>query len=437
MRLIAGVAAMVLGLAGAGADERGSVTVAPVPLPHLPLGLVNFASGKAINMSVSPGAGAFRSHNDPPGRIWTITDRGPSVDCTEERELVGPDGKQLCSGGSRGRIYLLPGYAPSIYAIDMAEKGGRFAEMIVLSGASGKPLTGIANPVTRARAEAAVSAEGETLALDPSGVSPGALVRLANGTFWVADNYGPSLLEVAGNGKVLRRLVPGALAEDYRAADYPVEAVLPDILSLRQVGRGFEGLALSADETVLYAAMQSAVMNPDINAYRASPAVRILKIDRASGRTLAQYLYRLDTPAEFYGEDTVATRIIRQSDVRITEIAALEDGRLLVIERLRNLTRIYRIDPGSAVPLPPPLLETGTAPTLEATAPEDWAALGARPMEKTAIFQSGSGRMLGSRLNGMAVLSDREIAVIANNDFGIDGSRTQMFRLTFPVSVLK
>ena len=110
---------------------------------------------------------------------------------------------------------------------------------------------------------------------------------------------------------------------------------------------------------------------------------------------------------------------------------------MLVIERLKHLTRIYRIDPATAEPLPAPLLAANATPPLETTSPSEWSALGARAMDKTLVFNSGPGRMLGSRISGMAVLSDREIAVIANNDFGIDGSRTQMFRLTFPVSVLK
>ncbi len=435
MRLARFVAVLTLAMTTALAGEPLPVSIVPVPLPHLPLGVVSFPSGKAINVSVSPGAGAFRAPGDPEGRIWTITDRGPSVDCSEQGELTGPDGRQLCAGGMRGRIYFLPGYAPSIYAIDIAANRARFAEMIVLTGTSGKPLTGIVNPSIAGKAELAVTVDGAPLAPDPSGVSPGALVRLADGRFWIADNFGPSLLEVDPSGRVLRRLVPAASLENYRNADYPVEPVLPDVLGLRQVGRGFEGLAVAPDGDSLYVAMQSAVMNPDIEAYRFSSAVRILKIDRATGRTLAQFLYRLDPPVAFAGTDPATPR--RQSEVKVTELSALPDGRLLVLERLGGACRFYWIDLSTATPLPDALDSPAFQPPLEARAEQDWAGAGLVPIAKTLLASTGSEALFGRRLNGMAVLSGHDIAVIANNDFGIDGSRTQMFRLTLPETVLK
>ena len=45
--------------------------------------------------------------------------------------------------------------------------------------------------------------EGHRLAPDPGGVDPEALVRLADGTFWVGEEYGPSLLRVAADGRIL------------------------------------------------------------------------------------------------------------------------------------------------------------------------------------------------------------------------------------------
>lgn len=422
------------GLAVAGG---GAVSVTPVTLPPLPLGVVTLAGGKAVNLSVSAGAGAFRAPFDPPGRLWTITDRGPAIDCNEERDVIGPDDKQICVPGRRGKIYLLPTFVPSIYAVDIGSaKSARFSEMIPLKGVSGKPLTGITNPMEHARAEAAYAPDGQVLAADPSGIEPGGLVRLKDGTFFVADGFGPSLLEVAPDGTVRRRIVPHSLAEDLRDADYPVEPSLPAILSRRQVGRGFEGVAISPDEKYVFVAMQNALMNPDIEAYRASSLVRLFKIDRVSGQVVASYVHMLDRPDQFRGDSGGFSREPRPSDVRLMEIVALDDGRLLVLERFKNLSRIYRIEIDGTSDLPKGLDEVLSQQSLERMEAPVLQASGVVPLKKTLLFESDPARGPAGRLSGMAVLSDREIAVIGNNDFGIDGSRTQMFRLTFPASIL-
>lgn len=425
------------GLTAAAAGGDGAVTVTSVNLPQLPLGVVNFASGRAVNLSVSPGAGAFRHGPDAPGRIWTVTDRGPSIDCSEERDVIGADDKLICTSGRRGKIYLLPGFVPSIYAIDIGpERAARFAEMIPLKGTSGKPLTGLPNPLVHARTEEAYSTEGQVLEPDPSGIEPGGLVRLSDGTFWIAEGFGPSLLEVAGDGTVLRRIVPVGLAEDFKLADYPVVAGLPAILTRRQIGRGFEGLALSPDEAFLYVSMQNGLVSPDLDAYRTSPAVRILKIERSSGKVVDQFLYALDPQTDFQGDHGMVQRAPRQSDVRVMEIVCVGQDRLLVLERLKKQARIYRVDLSGARPIPAAFDQPATQPSLEALPRSAWSERQLEPLSKTLLFESTAARPLGGRLSGMALVSSHEIAVIGNNDFGIDGSRTQMFRLTFPSSLL-
>ena len=435
LRLAAIVIVVSGGLALAGGD--GAVKISPIVLPHLPLGVVTLAGGKAVNLSVSAGAGAYRAPSDPPGRIWTITDRGPSIDCNEERDVIGPDDKQICVTGKRGKIYLVPGFAPSIYAIDIGpQKTARFAEMIPLKGASGRPLSGLPNPVEKARPETAYGTDGQVIASDPSGIEPGALVRLKDDSFWVADGFGPSLLEVAPDGTIRRRIVPQVIGDELREADYPVDPGLPGIFALRQVGRGFDGLAVSPDEAFIFAAMTSPLMNPSQEVFRAASALRILKLDRATGKLLDQYVYELDAPDAFQGDSGVTGRPARQSDIRVMEIAALDATRLVVLERFRNLSRIYRIDLGAAVPLPRGFDDAALQPGLEGLPRAQWAAAGVVPMGKTLLFQSDPAHGPAGRLSGMAVLSEREIAVIGNNDFGIDGSRTQMFRLTFPAPFL-
>ncbi len=407
-------------------------------MPNLPLGLVTTPRGKAINLSVSPGAGAFRLKQDPEGRIWTITDRGPAIDCNEEKDFIGTEDKQICLPERRGKIYPLPGFAPSIYSVDISAEGAaRFTQMIPVKGKSGKPVSGIPNALANSRVENAYALDGRQLDLDPSGIEPGGIVKLSDGTFWITDEFAPSVLEVAQDGTILRRIVPVSQADDYLNADYPIQPTLPAIMGLRQVTRGFDGLAVSPDEAFLYVAMQSTLANPDLEAYRRSPAVRIWKLDRISGAVIAEFVYPLEPPEVFTADQAPGPRPLRQSDVRISEIVAVGQDRLLVLERIRYGSRIFHVDLAGAVPLPERFDLPGELPTLEQLAPADWAKSGVQPLTKRLLMDSALVKGLGGRLSAMALMSPRQLLVLSNNDTGIEGGRPQMFRLTFNEPVLK
>lgn len=369
-----------------------SVTIAPVSLPPLPLGVVTLPSGKAINLTVAAGAGAYRHPSDPSRRIWTVTDRGPSLDCMSEPTAAD----KICPQGRRGRVSLLPGYSPAIYAIDLQNTSARFAEMITLKGTSGKPLTGIGMGADGVQDEAFFAADGRQLDADPSGIEPGGIVRLSDGTFFITDGYAPSILEVAPDGMVRRRLVPENLFETYRNADYPVEAVLPAKLAKRDVGRGLAAIALSPDEKSLYVSLQ-APKHEGANSDR----LAILLLDRDSGRVLSHFQYSLDEPS--LSIDGPATA---RATSRIVEMQMMGDDQMLVLERQQATGKIYRVQVPS---------DGGSLP-VQAT--------------KSLVFSSDRAPNLLGRLSAMAILSEREIAVLAS-DSGLEGARTQLFRLTF------
>jgi glycerophosphoryl diester phosphodiesterase len=86
-------------------------------------------------------------------------------------------------------------------------------------------------------------------------LDPESLVRMADGTFWIGDEFGPFLLHLAADGRVLER--PFEIP-DVRSPDHPHLAPA-DVgkASPAQVGRsrGFEGLARLGPD--LYAALES------------------------------------------------------------------------------------------------------------------------------------------------------------------------------------
>ena len=58
------------------AFDRAAPTLTKIAPPPLPLGVVSFPNGKAINLSVNIAAGAFHPREAPPSQLWTVTARG-------------------------------------------------------------------------------------------------------------------------------------------------------------------------------------------------------------------------------------------------------------------------------------------------------------------------------------------------------------------------
>ena len=126
------------------------------------------------------------------GEFWTVTDRGPNG--------------QIKVDGKKRRTFPVPGFDPAIVKVRVV--GDRVA------GAqgdpdhrhtSGKPVTGLPNQA--ARDEAPYTYDAKTpLTYNPNGLDTEGIVRAADGTFWLADEYGPSLVHVSARGKVLDAL---------------------------------------------------------------------------------------------------------------------------------------------------------------------------------------------------------------------------------------
>jgi hypothetical protein len=168
------------------------------------------------------------------------------------------------------------------------------------------------------------------LRLDPEGVrvSP-------TGTLWMSDEYGPWIDEFSAGGKHLRRIAP---PEAYRVKvpdGDPANELPPANTSGRQGNRGFEGLAISPDGETLWAIPQSPLIQDgavDGRNKRIGLNIRILELNLRSGAT-RQLVYQLDT----HGNG-------------VSEILAIDDHRLLVIERdggegaKAEEKRIVRID---------------------------------------------------------------------------------------------
>lgn len=203
----------------------------------------------------------------------------------------------------------------------------RLTGTTLLQTASGTGFTGL-NPLL-ANGNAAVLGNS----LDPEG-----LVRLKNGNYLVADEYGPSLIEFSPTGREIRRFTPPAnLLPRTAAGALDFTNGRPTIVNGRQDNRGYEGLTLSPDGKIAYAVLQDPLVNEGAQSDgRRSRNLRIVAYDVATGQPGAQYVYELESIATINAgipANQAFTATNQGRSIGVSSIHALSDGRLVVIER--------------------------------------------------------------------------------------------------------
>jgi hypothetical protein len=396
----------------------------------------SFKGGQTLDLVVGVGSGAFHSPNDPNDEFYTVTDRGPNIACGDSQALLGVEDFCVDNGvvDEEGKIFPMPNFTPTIYKFNIdtggaigAKVGYQVMQAIKLMDRDDNPITGLTNPLIGMTTENAYDTDGNKLAFDPEGLDPEAIVKLSNGTFWIAEEYAPSLVHVAANGRILERIVPTGVETDLAEANYRVQDGLPTILKKRRINRGIESLALSPDEQFLYFMMQSPLANPDDEAYQNSRYVRLFKVSLLQGdfnNVVAEYVYTIDEPETFLADNTT-----KQSDVKVSEMLALETDRLIILERVSRHTKLYRVSLDDATNI------FNTEWDIEATNSssqaletlDNLAAEGITPLGKTQVFDSRREISdLDSKIEGLALLNSQYLVFINDNDFGIDGAKTRI-----------
>jgi Esterase-like activity of phytase/Bacterial Ig domain len=252
--------------------------------------------------------------------IYGLTDRGPAVAGRSPNEVVLP----------------VPDFHPQIAKFKLAGGVASLEQIIMLSGRDGKPLVGLIDPQA-ATGETLVDLGGNQLARSDHGLDSEGLVAMADGTFWVSDDYGPFVVHFDANGKELERLSP-------------FDGTLPQELSLRSPDGGMEGLTITPDGTTLVGIMQSALNIPGLaGSARSVPVTRIVTVNLADRTNVHEYLYPLANPQE--------------TGVGVSDITALSATTFLIDERdgaaepggskkiyVADISRATDIGPRSAVP---------------------------------------------------------------------------------------
>jgi hypothetical protein len=346
--------------------------------------------GERSGVSIVHGGFGSAMARDPkdPNVLYLLTDRGPNV------SALAVDVK----------VFPVPEFTPRIGVFELGDKGLTRASVIEPRGADGRKLGGAPPaPARGVPVEAGLDASGKRVAPDAGGIDPEGLAAMPDGTFWIAEEYGPSLLHVAKDGAVLEWVRPGPEPRD-----------LPLVLTRRRPNGGFEGLTRMAGSPRLAAIVQ-APLGTGFGADTTARVVRILTFDAATGKT-AQFLYPLVSPSTC-----------------CSDVALGLDGRLLVLERDSGvpgdkanaavIKRVYAVDLAKATDVSDPRntvrgLEVGGR-VLEALTLDDLAAAGIRLAEKRLVLDLLALGYPHEKPEGLAVFDNGVLGVVNDDDFGI------------------
>jgi hypothetical protein len=452
-RTLAGVSLLVL--ASSATAQNIVATYEPADAePALDLGTYQHpAGGKVLTLFGGAGSGSYRGPGDPPDILWSVGDRGPNFLCTDAPAVLGLAAGVACPADPArgvaagvGRLYPRPDYAPSIYKLRLGKGGAlEVLEVIPLLKSDGTPINGLLNPHVAAATEIPRDGAGKVLDQDASAIDAEGLVRLPHfgGRFFIGEENATGFVEVAKDGRILKRHVPAGTEHEYTAptqgppAGYVVEGSLPELLAKRRVNRGIESMAVSQDFRFLYFIVQSPLDHPNTSV-RDTKNIRLYKAavePRPNGskiRVVGEWVYTLD------GVDVLqsvgVTDAVRIRDLRVSEMMWIGKERFLIIERTDQATALYEIDLAGATNLLGSKWDAPvTEPTLEQLGLAGFPTLAAEgivPVGKTLRFIAssleGADPQFARKLEGLGLSQRGELILVNDDDFGITGERLRV-----------
>jgi Esterase-like activity of phytase len=384
-----------------------------------------------MRLTRSLASGLCQSPLDAPDIFWGVGDRGPNIKPGSAADKYGTEHLRALAEIDGAKIMPLPATGPALARFRLSGDTVVLEAVVEITDANGTGISGLPVPYgPHAEFEPVYDLAGAPLPTDPNGADSEGIAAMPDGSFWIAEEYGPSLLRVDRQGRVLVRWVPVGLGASFDGAAYPVTEALPPIAAARKLNRGFEAIAASADGSSLYVAFQSPLAHPNREAHERSRHVRIWQLDAANGALLAEYIYPLDDPDSFR-RDAEAGKVGRD-DIKISEIQLVDDGQMLVLERITLSTKIYRVALHAGAAAPAALSNPETRPTLEQMSRKDLMTAGIPVLGKTLLFSSDDHPEICADLEGMILLGPGHLLLSNDSDFGIEGAETQFWRVDVP-----
>lgn len=384
-----------------------------------------------LEPGVKMGIGSSLTHlpGDPEDVFYTTADRGPNGEVTVD--------------GKTRRTFPLPGYHPSLYKIQIAGGAIKILESIPLKVNGINPATGTADITgvgnIKGRDEAPYDDKGEKeLAYDPYGLDiEGLAYNSQDDTFWISDEYGPSIVHVKRDGTLLERIVPKGWASKVATPLVPARETLPAAYNKLRQNRGAEAVGITPDGKYMFMAMQSPLRNPDKSTDN-SRQLRIIKLDLKTLEPVAEFAYVTEDAKQFQG--------LNQADIVISDMVALNEHTLLIDERDKNagdkaqLKRIYLTDLSKASNILGKYDDGSAGKTLEQMSVKDLTDNAILPPAKRTLLDAVAFRFPYEKIEGLSLVNGRTLAIVNDNDFGIGSDSpdngTELWTFELPNTLL-
>jgi hypothetical protein len=398
-RVLGLIAIVSIGLASCKKNTTGNSNI-PITYPDMaeasnpailfttPGGVKVYNGGYGSAVAVDPNA---------PHIFYMLTDRGSNV--------AGQVANSIIIGK--------PDFAPQIGKFRLKDGKLVLEQVIELKNANGVKLNGLPNPIGMgASGETAYDLNGAVIAPSADGIDSEGLVRAADGSFWISDEYGPHLAHFDATGKTLERINPFGSGTGGRK--------IPAVFATRPANRGMEGLAITPDGKTLVGIMQSPMYNPSRTAVSASVVLRILTFDIATGAT-KQYAYLMDN-ASLTG---------------VSDIVAVNNTTFLTLERdglyggaetnPAAVKRVYKIDISAATDISDPTNGAngklyGGKTVEELNNAAGLTTAGVVPVTKALtldLLKDLPGIYPHDKAEGLAILPGNILVISNDDDFGV------------------
>ncbi len=298
----------------------------------------------------------------------------------------GPNGKPKGPKKSAKRPFLVPDFSPQILKInfDLETQKAQVVERLPITRPDGTPASGL--PLARSgngiQDEVAVDTKNKDLKLDLWGMDPEGLAKDSDGFFWMAEEYGPSLLKVSAQGKILKR---------WSARDNP--STLPSFLALRKINRGFEAITWTEKGNLLLF-LQSELPTQDYKNF-----APVVEFDPKTEKTVGLYFYPLSKEGGKIGAATQAHN---------KEIFVLEQSG---DTGTKAWQKVFKID----------LAGAHSVLNEDALSKRDWKIPAGTPaLVKTEVADLASTLNAYEKLEGMTFDPQGRFVIVNDNDFGVN-----------------
>lgn len=328
--------------------------------------------------------------------FYAVSDRGPNAAAGGHPNATGTT-----------LLFPAPDYAPLITRFKAENGAWTVQEIDPILRPDGSPISGLPLPAGAGSTGEIAWADTTPTVISPDiwGMDSEGIVEDNFGNLWLCDEYGASVWKInKATKQVIKRYTP-----------FPTEAqdaALPAAVGKRRPNRGFEGVAITPNGKV-YAFIQSAADNPNTAAGNSSRLLRLVEIDPET-----------DAVRQFVYEIQPTTGQIRTRDWKIGDLVAVNNNEFLLVEHAErngwNTKNIYKINIANATPLTTDdfggqtLEQVGTAAGI--------AAFGVNVVEKTLVLDllEAGWDLSHDKPEGVTIIDDNTIAVVNDNDFGID-----------------